>query len=353
MRNLVTIQRIDEISPIENADRLEVATVLGWKCVTSKGEYKPGDLCVYFEVDSFLPVCDYFSQEKYDFLRKSSYKKTVFQGEGYRIKTQKLRGQISQGLILPLESVYEIGTSFVQEMPETLSVGDDVTANFGVVKFDPPEVNTGCGEVKGGRPYGIPKTDETRLQSIPEILDEMHGRPYYITTKMDGTSVTMYSFNGQFGICGRNQEYVVNDRCMFYVYAKEKGIDRNLPALNHNIAVQGEFCGPGIQKNRLHLSKFEWYPFNLLDIDSGEYLDFEELEAVAEHLGIGTVPVEEKGGSFSYQTVDEMLERARGKYPSGEPKEGIVVRTLAEEKREGGKRMSFKVLNNDFLLKEK
>jgi len=100
-RKLATIRKVNEIKPIEGADMIELAIVDGWQCVVKKGEFKPGDPGVYFEIDSYLPI-----EERYEFLRKSSYKKIPDQlqgqrAEGFRLKTVKLRGQISQGLMLP------------------------------------------------------------------------------------------------------------------------------------------------------------------------------------------------------------------------------------------------------------
>ena len=102
MRKLASVQVVTDILPIEGADRIELAKVLGWQCVTLKNEFKKGDLAVYFEVDSFLPVCD-----KFEFLRKTSYKKSNLMGEGFRLRTMKMRGEISQGLLQPISVLPE------------------------------------------------------------------------------------------------------------------------------------------------------------------------------------------------------------------------------------------------------
>ena len=114
MRKLASIQRIWKIEPIEGADRIELAYVLGWQCVVNKGQFQPMDLAVYFEVDSFLPIAPEF-----EFLRASSYRKTDIMGEGFRLKTMKFRGQISQGLLQPISAFPVIG--------EDAQLGDDVT----------------------------------------------------------------------------------------------------------------------------------------------------------------------------------------------------------------------------------
>lgn len=119
MRKLASIQRIWKIEPIEGADRIELAHVLGWQCVVNKGQFQPMDIAVYFEIDSFLPVRDVF-----EFMRSSSYKKTDIMGEGFRLRTMRFRGQISQGLLLPVSQFPEI--------PKNADVGDDVTELLGV-----------------------------------------------------------------------------------------------------------------------------------------------------------------------------------------------------------------------------
>ena len=109
-RKLASVQYVHHITPIDGADKIECIHVLGWQCVANKGQFSVGDLCVYMEVDSFLPVCDTF-----EFLRTSSYKNSENLGEGFRLKTMKFKGQISQGLVQPLsilpEGEYAIGTN--------------------------------------------------------------------------------------------------------------------------------------------------------------------------------------------------------------------------------------------------
>src|SRR3989339_47632 len=124
MRKLATIRLIEEVLPIEGADAIEKVRIGGWWVVARKNEFKPGDKCVYFEIDSLLPPLP-----QYAFLEKAGKKKTLFEGrdyEGYRIKTIKLRGQISQGLALPVASFPGI--------PDEL--GADVSEKIGVVKYE-------------------------------------------------------------------------------------------------------------------------------------------------------------------------------------------------------------------------
>lgn len=339
-RKLASVQYVHNITPIEGADRIECVHVLGWHCVANKGQFKVGDHCVYMEVDSFLPIC-----EEFEFLRSSSFKKNEILGEGFKLKTLNFRGQISQGLVQPLSI-----------LPEgNYELGDDVTSLLGIRKWEVEERVTNSGTVIGDFPAGIPKTDELRVQSYPELIDEFKAvKGYYISTKMDGTSVTMYWKDGHFGICGRNYEYADDDKCAMWKYAHENGIPERMAENNiPNIAIQGEFCGAGIQKNRLKLVKPEWYVFTMIDIDSRRRLPLAKMRELCELLKLKMVPVEEEKEVFEYDSVDILLERAKGKYASGMNKEGIVIRPIEpvySRTIEGP--LSMKVLNNDYLLKE-
>jgi RNA ligase (TIGR02306 family) len=341
MRSLVTVQEISDIKPIEGADAIELVHIKGWQCVAKKGEFTKGALCVYFEVDSFLPI-----DARYEFLRRTSYRDNEFMGEGFRIKTMTMRGALSQGLALPL---YE----FPEIEPES---GLDVTGLLGVKKWELPESTSSSGIQIGTKPFGIPTTDETRLQSMPEFLEAFYGRPFYITTKLDGTSCTVYCYNGRIGVCGRNFEYKEDiASCAMWAWIYKHGVKDRLLELGEDIAIQGEFCGAGIQKNRLKLMEPKLYIFDVVTLygSGGKKAGLAELQYYCERLGLDMVPVEEVGDYFNY-TLEELLEKARGKYPSGLDKEGIVVRTQeAGHNQTINHKMSFKVLNNDFLVKEK
>lgn len=155
-RKLASIQKIWKIEPIEGADRIEIAHVLGWQCVVSKGQFQEGDDAVYFEIDSFLPV-----RPEFEFLRKSCYKKSDFMGEGFRLRTQKFLGNVSQGLLMPISAFPELATDFLGE-PTAYAIGDDVTERLGVKKWEVEEMATTGGTVIGVLPKDVPHTDETR-----------------------------------------------------------------------------------------------------------------------------------------------------------------------------------------------
>jgi RNA ligase (TIGR02306 family) len=333
MRALVTIQKVKEITAIPDSDFLELAHVMGWQCVVKKGDFKAGDMGVYYEVDSFLPL-----DERYEFLRASSYRDNVDNGKGFRIRTLKMRGQLSQGLFLPLEKFPEL---------EGLSEGADVTEKLDVKKWYIPETANAGGTIIGERPYGIPASDEIRIQSALELLEELKGKPYYITTKMDGTSGIVYYIDGKIGCCSRNKEIKDEESSLYWTPVYKYSLKEKLAKLGRNIVITGEICGPGIQKNRLRLPGTDWYVFDVKDWDAGKYFPYDEAVKLCAELGLLTVPLEERGEQFDY-SLETLLEKARGKYPSGLDKEGIVVRSVLSPKA-----VSFKVLNNDALLKEK
>jgi RNA ligase (TIGR02306 family) len=188
-RKLASIRKVTDIQEIVGADAIEVAVVGGWKVVTKKGEYEPGDLCVYCEIDSFLPI-----KEEFEFLRKSSYKKMGDQ-EGFRLKTIKLRGQVSQGLILPMSVFGDFGWTAYE--------GLDVTERLGIVKYEPPIPAELAGKVKGPFPSFLHKTDEERVQNISVEYSAMCYRSehkFYVTEKLDGSSATFYFRKGEFGV---------------------------------------------------------------------------------------------------------------------------------------------------------
>ena len=188
-RKLATVETILDIQPIEGADAIEVAMVRGWKIVVKKGDFKVGDLCVYCEVDSLMP-----RKPEYEFLAP----------RGYRIRTIKLRGQISQGIAFPLQI---LPRDFFAPGQKIVPVaGLDVTDALGVIKYEPPVSVQLAGLVKGSFPGFLPKTDEERIQNIPWVLEKYPTVDFYATEKLDGSSVTLYLNNGEFGVCSRNLE---------------------------------------------------------------------------------------------------------------------------------------------------
>lgn len=341
-RKLATIQVIKELKPIKKADRIEVAVINGWECVVKKGEFNVGDKGVYFEIDAILPL-----DSKYEFLEKSSYKKEdEYNPEGYRLRTAKLRGQISQGLILPLRVFEEDFTN--------LEVGTDVSEELNVVKYLYPEVTGSFGELQGGYSKLSSATDELRLQSNLDLLEDLKGKPYYITEKADGTSTTIEVVNGELQVFSRTRRYKLEEGSGIKTFIDSLDLE---DALNFgkDFILKGELIGPKIQSNKHELKRLSFRAFTLEYIEGGygKRQSFTELDNFCKTIGIQTVKLEEVGDSFDY-TLDELLEKSKGNYEGTDnAREGIVIR-LATDKYETKDRdlneLSFKVINNDYLL---
>lgn len=344
MRKLASVQRIWKIEPIEGADRIELAHVLGWQCVVNKGQFQPMDIGVYFEIDSFLPI-----RPEFEFMRTSSYKKTDIMGEGFRLRTMRFRGQISQGLLLPLSQFPEI--------PANAEIGTDVTELLGVRKWEIEERATTGGTVIGNLPYDIPHTDETRVQEEPELIQAFAGLEYYISTKMDGSSHSIGIDENGFHVTGHNYEYKDDGNSSFYELVKARGYREKMEAFAKEngltaLTIQGELCAPGIQRNRLRLSKPEWYVFTVRE--NGKRVGLNRMLEVCAALGMEHVPIEEVGVDLpsKYPTVEALLERADGDYPNGGKKEGIVVRpTEPVFCPLISAALSMKIVSNKYLLK--
>ena len=334
-RKLASVVKIVDIQPIVGADAIMVASVKGWKVVVKKDEYKVGDLAVYYEIDSFLPV-----RPQFEFLRKSSFKR-MGSSEGFRLKTIRLRGQISQGLLTPIPE----GISNPKE-------GDDLTEALDIVKYEPPIPAQLAGKIKGTFPSFIPKTDEIRIQNFEsEVGFSPVGERVYVTEKLDGTSFTCYFNNGVFGVCGRNWELSETSDNSLWRMANVLQLKEKMTKHGKNIALQGELVGAGINGNLYGLSDHKLYFFTGYDIDKGRRMFFDELEWVLFGLQLQMVPLLEKYGFVipnESNIVDYMLKYAEGKSVLNMEvdREGVVVRGLERE-------FSFKAISNTYLLGSK
>lgn len=378
-RKLASVQRVAKILPIPDADAIEIAQINSWKVVVKKGEYKEGDLCIYCEIDSFLPI-----REEFEFLRKSSYKKMGDQ-EGFRLKTIKLRGQVSQGLLLPLsvlegEEEMKIGIS-KQPWGDQLQLGpyDDalvieegteVTSLLGIVKYEPPIPASLAGKVKGNFPGFIRKTDEERIQNMTKEFEKMKEHKYFVTEKLDGSSATYYFRDGVFGVCSRNLELAdpgefepgmvmcedgverPKKENTFWKVAKELFIEEKLGTLEQNYAIQGELIGEGIQGNPYKIKGHTLRIFNVFNIDTQEYLGLDEMEEFLKKINVDNCPLElvpvlDRDYKLP-DTIEEILAQADAKsvLHKDTDREGIVIRNH-------DKSVSFKAISNTFLLKEK
>jgi len=329
-RKLASIQRIIDINPIEGADRIEVATILGWRVVIRKNEFKVNDLCVYFEVDSLIPLKPW-SQ----FLEDKNKP-----GQPVRLRTIRLCKQLSQGLAVPISILDKDG--MVEET--------DVTELLGIEKYEPIISAHLAGKVRGIFPALVPRTDEERLQSSPNLLTEFKGKKYVMTLKCDGTSGSFMNIEGDHHVCSRNLSLQDDGVNTYWKMYHKYNLKEVLDALG-DFAIQGEVCGPSIQKNRLGLKDQELFVFDVFDIRAGRRVCFDRMIEICNQYGLSTVPID-SFGTFEFETIDELIEYSNSRiYPSnGLLAEGIVVRPMEEFYSEAlSSRASFKVISNAFL----
>ncbi len=340
-RKLATIRKIKDIVPIEGADAIELALVDGWQVVVAKNVgHKVGDKIVYCEIDSFLPI-----KEEFEFLRKSSYKKMEDQ-EGFRLRTIKLRGVLSQGLILTYGVLPVAQFSTAADLPE----GMDVSGMLGIVKYEAPIPAELAGKVKGGFPSFLHKTDEERVQNLVKEYEEwkyQSKHQFYMTEKLDGSSATYYFKDGVFGVCSRNLELLETEGNTFWKVARDLKLEEWLGTLENNICLQGELIGEGIQGNPYKIKGQTVHFFNAFDIDAQTRLDVNDFLILLDALGLTSVPILDSAFLLP-DTVGEMLKLAEDKSRLNKliDREGVVIRSLDNT-------ISFKIISDKFLLVEK
>jgi RNA ligase (TIGR02306 family) len=344
MRKLASIRRIDSIDPIVDADAIEVATVGGWKIVVKKGEFAVGDLAVYLEIDSWVPT------ELAPFLSKGKDPREFEGIKGERLRTIKLRGQLSQGLLLPLNllegKISEQNMEYISDC-----VDMDVTEVLGIKKWERPMNAQLAGMARGNFPSLIPKTDQERVQNlVGEIRAAFDIKSEFeITEKLEGSSMTVYLIDGVFGVCSRNLDLKETEGNAFWATARELDIEgkmREIP--DGDWAIQGELIGPGIQGNIYNLSKPEFHVFDVYNIKTGEYLKPVYRRELIQRMGLTHVPVIAIDKDLGVGTVDDILTWAEDKsrLNPNQEREGIVFKQV-----NGG--MTFKAISNRYLLGEK
>ncbi len=335
MRKLATIRKIDIIKPIKDADAIECAILGGWPVVIRKGEYQEGDLVIYCSIDSWVPtsIAPFLSKGK---------EPSVYEGvSGERLRTIRLKKQLSQGLLLPISIVDNI----------TVAVGDDVTDFLGIIKWEAPLSAQLSGVAKGLFPTTICKTDQERLQNLSSELAEWQTEDltWEITEKCEGSSFTAYMLNNEFGVCSRNLELKDTAGNTLWDIAKQLQLKEKLTIVGRNIAVQAELIGPGIQSNIYKLVKHQLAVFDIFDIDTQQYLLAEPRIAIINQLGLTAAPIIDAKFSLKGQTMNQLLEFADGSSIIGITKcnrEGLVFKCNEQA-------VSFKVISNQYLIKEK
>lgn len=350
MRKLATIRKVREICSIPGADNIELAKIDGWQCVVKKDEFKPGDLGVYFEIDSALP----FTDSRYEFLVKNCRKcwklGDKILKEVLRIKTIRLRGITSQGLFMPVSIFPEIENPVEgNDYTEILKIEhyDEVTELYssisGTAKIS--------GNAKGNFPSFIPKTDEERIQNLYNYFTDMKDVIYEETTKADGSSMTVYNTvekrpDSPFGVCSRNLDLKEDIENIFWKVANSLFLRGKMQG--KELALQGELVGPGVNGNQERLTDYEYRIFRVWDIQNQRWLSPEERYNLTFQFSLKHVEIKHKEIKVftKFSNIEDLLKHVEGKTISGTEREGSVFKAV-----DGSH--SFKVINNKYLLAEK
>lgn len=345
-RKLATIRKIAEIKSIEGADRIVAYRVDGWWVVDSVGKYNVDDLVVYLEVDSFVPT------SIAPFLTKPGQFPKTFEGiEGERLKTIRLKGQLSQGLLLPISEDTRKGAGIL------LEEGLDVTDHLGILKYEKPLPAQLAGMTKGNFPSFIPKTDQERIQNCTRAFEKWktEGTQWEISEKCDGSSMTVYINHNEVdegapkhGVCSRNLDLKFDENNSFWQAEQKYDLINKIKDTGRSLAIQGELIGEGIQGNSYKLTGREFYCFDIYDIDKREYLLPMERISLCEQLKIQHVPIVDISSEIKPdETISDLLKQVEGKSEIGikPEREGWVFKSMTEPD------VSFKAISNKWLLK--
>lgn len=340
MRNLLTRRVINDLKAIPNSDNLELAVVDGWEAVVKRGEFTVGQAVYYAEVDSMLPGTD----ERFSFFVNRSHR--IVEGIKYhRVKTIKLRGTLSQGILFG-----------AQQFPELDGLPDsELASKVGIIKYEPYVPVDLAGQMAGYLPAFIRKTDQERVQNLTWSDIERGERAVYeVTVKMDGSSITVFNRDGEVGVCSRNVHLKLNEANQenaFVKAATETGLIKAVAAYGKDLAVQGELCGPGLNGNRHRMDTFDIFVFDIFDIATQQYLPPADRYRILDELRVlgytgSVVPLKPIGiAGMTFISIKDMLDQAASLVDqAGNPLEGLVY------KRFDGQ-FSFKVINNNYLLK--
>lgn len=314
VERLAYVGKIIKLDPIEGADNICSATVVcgdggRWRGVVQKKAFSKGDKCLVCLPDCIVPQTEQFS-----FMERHKW----------RVKMTRFKGVASEVLIVPLED-------------DLMEVGYDASAFIGVERYFKPIPSNLQGKMIGGFPSFIPKTDELNYQMHFDLVEKLHGLPYYITEKADGSSTTAFKRDGQFGVCSRNYELQKNYDNGYWKVAKKYNVEEKLP---DGFALQWETCGPKIQKNPMGFAEVDGRAFSAYDIYNHEYLRMDDFQQLCIEIGFPMVKLIDVGQYFNQEGVELLGE---GKYDNGKEREGVVVRSQGNHF--GNHPISFKVIN--------
>lgn len=334
-RKLATIRKIAEVKAIPDADKICAYRVDGWWVVDSVGKYQVNDLVVYAEPDSWVPT------ELAPFLSKGNEPREFEGVKGERLRTVKLRGQLSQGLLLPIPE------DTIKGAGHLIAEGLDVTDHFGILKWERPMNAQLAGMARGNFPALVPKTDQERIQNLTRSFAEYQLDSWSITEKLDGSSCTFYlDDEGVFHVCSRNLDLKEDEANSFWKVAHKFQIEdvmrRNFML---GMAIQGEMIGEGIQGNQ-YKTQLDFYVYDMYNTHTGQYILPVQLKAACERLGLKHVPIIGEVARIDDYSIQSLLEHAEGKsLLNGSEREGLVFKSNTVHDR------SFKAINNKWLLK--
>ena len=334
MRKLATIRKIDLIRPILDADAIECAVVGGWTVVIKKGDFKAGDLAIYCEIDSWIPT------DLAPFLSKGKEPREYNGVRGERLRSVKLRGQLSQGLLLDRF----VALDKVGEIHE----GMDMSDLLNIVKYEAPVPACLAGKARGMFPSFIPRTDQERIQNLTTELSNWValGLTWELTEKLDGSSMTVYVNADDSGVCSRNLNLYDTEGNTLWQVAHRDQIITAIQDSQRNIAIQGELIGEGIQGNPYKIKGQSFYVFDIYDIDKRSYMTPTERRDFCEFHELLHVPVIVDDKDLGMGTVEELLSWANDKSrlnPQAD-REGLVFKCNERQ-------ISFKTISNKYLLK--
>lgn len=382
MRKMASIRTIKELRPIVKADMIELAIIDGWQVVVKKGEFQPGQQCVYCEIDSFIPheVAPFLTKEGHEPKEYTPQEANAQPIKGQRLKTIKLRGEVSQGLVLPLsviprEAMDEINnqTRFVGGEAEVYSSIDgwDVTDVLGIVKWEKAMAACMRGQARRYFPNFIQKTDQERIQNMLRTLEARYAKNpeevYEVTLKLDGSSTTFYVHPNEetgeieTGVCSRNLELKTDESNAENIFVQKYlalEMDRRLKDFyarkNRSIAIQGELWGVGINGNWEGIDRINFSVFDVFDCDGYRYVDADTRYDVLAALGqfpnepYPHVPIIGRGTLSDFGLgglkIEHFLEFADRSSLFNPVAEGVVFKSLSDPQ------FSFKVINTNYLL---
>ena len=352
-RKLASIRRIAEVKSIPDADRIVAYRVDGWWVVDSKDKYQVGDLVIYIEPDAWVPT------EIAAFLSKGKEPRVYNGVPGEKLRTVRLKKQLSQGLLLPYDTV--AGKYFIQvrpdagpdeNLPVTFDEGDDVTSLLGIQKWEPPMSVELAGMAKGNFPSAVQKTDEERAQNLVRNIEQWYhdGITWEVSEKCEGTSFTAFLKDGEFNVCSRNINLKETEDNLYWQIARKYDIEAKMRSLElDNIAVQGEIYGSGIQGNIYKMNNGDQRLAVFTIQLNGQKVTPELRRRLVEKMGLDSIAIMHHNYTLPTGNVDDLLALADGQSvygPQGVLREGLVYKSTCGQ-------YSFKTVSNKYLEKQK